>query len=304
MPASHLLRWIGALALAGLVWSCRAPESGRPLDLKPGTPLAVWSYRDLTGSAPERSAFFDFAARRHISDLYLGAADLLPKKAEALAILLEEAGRRGIRVSLVFGRAAWVRPEQRAAALAAVRAVRDFDLAQARAGGTRLAALQLDVEPHVLPDWGRDSARLSSQFLDLLEAVKPELAGGPPLHAAIPVWWHGRPMKRAGKTRPLSEWVIQLTDGTVLMDYRVRPEGILAGAEGPLASADALGRPVVVGLAVHCDNDPENAVTSFCRKGEGALRKALRQTEGDLARHRQFKGFAIFTYEDWLILRP
>ncbi len=304
MPASHLSRWIGALALAGLVWSCRAPDTSLPFDLRPSTTLAVWSYRDLTGSAAERSAFFDFATHRHISELYLGATDLLPNKAEALAALLEEAGRRGIRVSLVIGRAAWTRPEQRAAALASVRAVHDFDLAQAKVGGARLAALQLDVEPHALPDWGRDSARLSSQYLDLLEAAKTELADGPPLHAAIPVWWHGHMVKRAGRTRPLSEWVIQLTDGTVLMDYRVRPEGILAGAEGPLASADALGRPVVVGLALHCDNDPENAVTSFCRKGEGALRKALRQTEGDLARHRQFKGYALFTYEDWLILRP
>lgn len=275
-----------------------------PLDLRPSTTLAVWSYRDLAGSATERSAFFDFAARRHINDLYLGATDLLPKGTEALATLLEEASRRGIRVSLVLGRAAWTRPEQRATALAAVRAVRDFDLAQARAGAVRLATLQLDVEPHTLPDWGRDSARLSSQYLDLLEALKGERVGGPPLHAAIPVWWHGRPVKRSGKTRPLSEWVIQLTEGTVLMDYRVRPESILTGAEGPLAEADALGRPVVVGLALHCDNDPENAVTSFCRKGEGALRKALRHTEGDLARHRQFKGFALFTYEDWLILRP
>lgn len=304
MPASHLSRWIGALALAGLVWSCRAPDAAAPLGLRPGTALAVWSYRDLAGSAPERAAFFDFAARRQIRDLYLGAADLLPRKAEALTTLLDEATRRGIRVSLVLGRAAWTRPEQRPAALAALRAVRDFDLAQARAGGTRLAALQLDVEPHTLPDWGRDSARLSIQYLDLLEAAKTELAGGPPLHAAIPVWWQGRTVKRGGRTRPLSEWAIQLTDGTVLMDYRVRPEGILDGAEGPLDAADALGRPIMVGLALHCDNDPENAVTSFCRKGEGALRKTLRSTEGDLSRHRQFKGFAFFTFEDWLILRP
>jgi hypothetical protein len=30
----------------------------------------------------------------------------------------------------------------------------------------------------------------------------------------------------------------------------------------------------------------------------------MRKTEGRLARHRQFKGFALFTYEDWLILKP
>jgi hypothetical protein len=97
--------------------------------------------------------------------------------------------------------------------------------------------------------------------------------------------------------------VILLADRTVLMDYRNKVGAIVDGAEGPLASAESLGRPVVVGLAVHCDRDPDNATTSFCKLGEGALRKAMRKANARLTRHRSYAGMAVFTYEDWLVLR-
>lgn len=302
MPARSSFRWIGALALSGFFLACGRPDSN-PSPSPSVHPLAVWSYRDLIGSESEQTRFFAFAARRGIRDLYLGGAELRLRRAEALGRFLDTAQGHGIRVSLVLGEAAWIRSSQRAAALEAVRAVCDFDQAQARAGRARLEALQLDVEPHTLPDWERDGTKLSGQFLDLLEALKLELAGGLPLQVAIPVWWQERPIKRSSRTRPLSEWAIQLSDRTVLMDYRNQVEGILKGAAGPLASAQDLGKPVVVGLAVHCDKDPENARISFCRLGEGALWTAMHKTEAQLSKQRAFAGFALFTYEDWDILK-
>jgi hypothetical protein len=303
MPVRSLFRWIGALALTCFILACGRPDPDPGPGSKGQPPLAVWSYLDLSGSEKEQKAFFAFAAHQGIRDLYLGGADLLPRRAEALGRFLEAAEAKGLQVSLVLGRAAWTRPSQRMAALEAVRAVRDFDQAQARSGRTRLAALQLDVEPHALPDWGKDGTKLSEQFLDLLEAVRSDLGTSLPLQVAIPVWWHERPIKRGGQTRPLSEWAIRLADRTVLMDYRNQADRIIKGADGPLASARGLGKPVVVGLAVHCDKDPDNAITSFCRLGEGALQKAMRKSETRLSRHQAFAGFAIFTFEDWTTLK-
>lgn len=301
MPVRSLFRWISALTLACFTLACASPDV-EPL---PGAQrsMAVWSYLDLVGSEAEQKAFFGFAVQHGIRELYLGGAELLPRRAEALRRFLEAAQGQGVRVSLVLGRAAWTRPAQRAAALEAVRAVREFDQAQARRGGVRLAALQLDVEPHTLPDWDKDATKLAGQFLDLVEAMELELAGSLPLQVAIPWWWHNRPIKRTGQTRPLSEWAIRLSDRTVIMDYRNQVDLIQKGALGPLDSARDLGKPVVVGLAVHCDRDPENPSTSFCRLGEGALQKVLRKTEPRLAKQRAFAGFAIFTFEDWQILK-
>jgi hypothetical protein len=304
MSKPALPRRIAAFALLGLALACGSLDAGPPSGRPAPAPLAVWSYRDLAGSETERAAFFDFAARRGVRELYLGGAGLLPDREEALAAFLDAAERQGVAVSLVLGLDAWTRPDQRAAALQAVRAVRAFDLARAEKGRARLAALQLDVEPHTLPDWGLDATGLSGQFLDLLEAVRAEGLGGLPLHVDIPVWWQGRPIRRRGQTRPLSEWVIQLADRTVLMDYRNQVDAIVRDAEGPLASAGALGRPLVVGLAVDCGLDPEKADTSFCRLGEGSLRRAMRQAEARLRRHPSYSGMAVFTYEDWLLLKP
>ncbi|MDR3685265.1 MAG: hypothetical protein P4L11_16160 [Geothrix sp.] len=287
----------------GLVLACGPPATGPGSGRGAMPSFAVWSYRDLPGSTSEQAAFFKFAERQGVRELFLGAADLLPGRAEALAAFLDAARQRGLAVSLVLDMDSWARPDQRPAALEAVRAVRDFDLEQARAGRARLAALQIDVEPHALPDWERNGARLSGDYLDLLEAVKAGLAGGPPLHVDIPVWWQGRPIQRQGRTRPLSEWVIQLADRTVLMDYRNRVKAIVEDAEGPLAAADALGRPVLIGLAVHCDRAPDNATTSFCGHGEGALFRAMRKANARLRRHPSYAGMAVFTYEDWLILK-
>ena len=110
-------------------------------------------------------------------------------------------------------------------------------------------------------------------------------------------------IKRRGETRPLSEWAIQLADRTVLMDYRSQVKSIVEDAEGPLASAEALGRPVLIGLAVDCDQDPEKAITSFCRLGEGVLHRAMHKADARLSRHRSYSGMAVFTYEDWLTLK-
>ena len=161
MTKLALPRWIGALALLGLVLACGYPDTGPDSGRRTTPPLAVWSYRDLAGSASDQAAFFEFAAHQGVGELFLGGADLLPRRAEALATFLESAQRRGIAVSLVLDMDSWARPDQRPVALEAVGAVRDFDLDQANAGRARLAALQIDVEPYALPDWERESATLS-----------------------------------------------------------------------------------------------------------------------------------------------
>ncbi len=231
--------------------------------------------------------------------LYLGAGTFRPEAAEAWAGLLEEARAQGIGVSLVLGRAAWTRPDQRQAALERVRAVREFAAALGRAGRARPVSLQLDVEPHALPDWDRDWARLGGEYLDLLEAVRTELQGELPLWVDIPVWWDGRRVRHQGRTRPLDQWVIDLADQTVLMDYRNQTRAILAGAEHGLACAAAAGRPVVLGLAVHCARDGENRTSSFCRLGHRALIQAMGDVHAKLAARGAYAGMAVFTYEDW-----
>jgi hypothetical protein len=83
------------------------------------------------------------------------------------------------------------------------------------------------------------------------------------------------------------------------MDYRNTIPGILAGAKPDLALAAAQGRRVVVGLDLHCDDEPETRATSFCAQGAGALEQALGAVDRRLRRRRGYGGLAVFTYEAW-----
>ena len=265
-------------------------------------PSAAWTYRRLAD--PQWAGCFAFAARNQVEELYLGGSDLLPGRATALAGFLEEARDRNLRVSLVLGRNAWLSAEGRAEAMAQVQAVLAFTRAQRQANRPAPAALHLDLEPQALPGWHKDWVALSQAYLDLLEAVKGGLNGEVPLAVDIPVWWDQRRLAWRGHTRPLCAWVMTLADRIVLMDYRVETKEILAGAKGNLRLAAAMGRPVVVGLAVHCSSDPDNRATSFCRKGGKALGKAMAEVDHKLAGRAGYGGMAVFTLEDWQVLRP
>jgi len=261
--------------------------------------MAVWSYLDLAGSPRAAAEFFAFAQGHRIDTLYLGAAGLLPGQGEPLAAFLQEAQHRGLRVSLVLGRDAWTRPEHHGEALAEVRAIGTFARSMRAAGRVAPVSLQLDVEPHALPDWGRNQVRLAGDYLDLVAAARAELQGGLPLDLAIPVWWDQVVLRRQGRKGSLSEWAMGQADVTVLMDYRNQAEGILAGAADGLRLAEGLHRQVVVGLAVHRNREAETARTSFGRKGQGALYRAMDEVDRRLKGRPGYGGFAVFTYEDW-----
>lgn len=264
-----------------------------PLPAAP--PVAVWSYRDLAGAEGEQAAFFRFAASHRIGELFLGGVEPLPGGEARWTRFLQEARARGITVSLVLGRTWWLQPARRAEAMAAVRTAAAF----CRQGPGGPVGLHLDLEPQALPEWDRDRVRLAGDYLDFLEAVRTELGGGPSLTVDIPVWWSRLQVARGGRTRPLSAWVLALADRVVLMDYRNTAEGILAGAAGDLALAAQGGRRVILGLAAHCDRDPETRRTSFCSLGKRALETALADVDRRLAGDRGYGGLAVFTYEDW-----
>lgn len=290
-----LSRWILPLLL--LVPGLAAREARR-------LPVAVWSYRALAGDPAEQEAFFRFAGVNRVRTLYLGAGDLLPGQAGSLGDFIREAGSRGLEVDLVLGRDGWFLPGQRDEALAQVRAALAFTRARRREGWGVPAGLQLDVEPHALPQWDGDRAALAAQYLDFLQAVKAELGGELPLLVAIPVWWSGLALDRGGLTRPLSAWVMVLADTTILMDYRNTPQAILASAKPDLVLAAGLGRRVVLGLDAHCDDGPETPATSFCRKGAAALQRAMARVDRRLRGAPGYGGLAVFTYEDWAALPP
>lgn len=277
------LAWAAALACAAL---------------RAGAPLSAWSFGNLPESPPSREAFFAFAARHNLSEVHLGVGDRLPEKAEALAAFIQEARARGLGVSLALGQDRWTDPRRHGEALAVVEEVVAFVRALRKAGRPLPTALHLDVEPHTQPGWNSDWQPLATSYLDLLAQVKARL-DGLPLIVDIPVWWHRLALARSGRTQPLSAWVMDLADTTVLMDYRDRLGPILESAAPDLALARARGRKVVLALNIQREPGASERHTTFARRGAKALEQTLGEVERGLEADPAFGGLAVFTFEAW-----
>lgn len=282
-----------------LLLACSAPVTD-PKELPVG-PVAVWSYEDLPTSREARSTFYAFAREHRIQEVYLGSHGFLRRQRSELADFIQEAQGQGIRVALLIGAPEWC--TQPAPALELTRLARDFTLELKAAGRPLPSSLHLDVEPHALRGWSRDWQPLAQGLLDLLESLKAELGGALPLAADIPVWWDGRALKRKGQKQLLSDWVLQLVDQPVLMDYRDQVPRILDSAEGELRTAERLGKRVVIGLNARKPDERADAPTTFHEEGRGALGKALKEVDTKLRGRKGYGGLAVFSDEHWRKLK-
>ncbi len=262
----------------------------------------VYVYSDIATDASARSAFFGFAQRKGLQRMYLETAYLDDGSHAALVDLLGEAETRQIQTTLLYGNQIWALTANHAAALE--RATQALKLASElhASGKTAPDTIQFDVEPYLLPDWGTDLQGTANQYLDLLDKLHATLAGSLRLTVAIPFWFDSQMITRNGQTRPLSEWVIDATDGTVMMDYRDTAVGLLDCSSSELAYAASKSKSVV--LAVDTMGGSDSGQITFCEEGEAAMEKELATTKAALVNQKGFGGFAVFAYDYWKVMKP
>jgi hypothetical protein len=234
-----------------------------------------------------RQRLFDFARGHGVGALYVNVEGLVATRPEAVAAFVIAAAAQCLETELLFGAPDW--------ALEANHHV-PLDLAQ-QAVRLGAAALHFDVEPYTLAEWSADPQRVSNQYLDLLEALAAVTQGAPMrLTVDAPFWFDGELVTRDGATRPLSEWIADLADRVVLMDYRDQvdgSDGIVAHAATEIAYAGAIGREVVVGVETACGELPK---TTFCEEGPAALESAIEATTAALSSEPGFAGVAVHHY--------
>ncbi len=244
--------------------------------------------------------------------LYADAYDgrnLIATRPQRYQALVSRLHRNGLKAYALLG--SWylhtenyILPERRGDAEAMFRRVLEYNaVAQPDA---RFDGINLDIEPHLLDEWGDSSRlRLLANFLDMSRALMEmkkkygaTLAVGP----AIPFWFDGIELQWRGKLRPVSEHTIDLYDYVALMDYRDAAEGgdgIISHAQSEIAYASARGRKVVVGLEV---SPGELDKLTFDEEGPTVFERELRKVAKALQREPSFDGFAIHhyrTYRRW-----
>lgn len=286
------------LSLAGLallaILGCRMP-SPMPKGPLPGV-SAVYVYSDVVRDPGNMQAFLDFARQGKLNRVYLQSSHLVRECPESLGDFIGLARREGISVTLLAGRAAWATEPGHGEALRVAREARAFADGLGRQGRAAPEAIQFDVEPYLLPGWQTDTQALSNQYLDLFEKLREALGGRLRLQACIPFWFDRVKVRRRGRTRPLSEWILDAADGAVVMDYRDSAHRLVSGVQEELDYASRKGQAIT--LAINLSPSTERG-TTFHGQSEARIRRALEDASEILRSYNAFSGFALFHYGVW-----
>lgn len=279
---------------------------------------AVWTWEResyaMVGDADVTREALKFLRSKGIRTVYLYAdayrgRSLIEREPERYREFLARVHRRNMRAHALLGSyylhtEEYVLPEKRAEALHMLQGVLAYNTTAAP--NERFDGISLDIEPHMLKQWGERRTELLHEFLDLgqaLMALKRDSGQDVPIGAAIPFWFDGITLDWNGRERPVSEHVLDLYDYVVLMDYRNRaegPDGIIEHAASELAYARDHGRKVVVGVEV---TPNEVRKVTFFHRTETELERELRRAERAFRGNPAFGGFALHhyrSYRTWL----
>jgi hypothetical protein len=202
-------------------------------------PRATWVWRpgDWIENGP---ALLDWAAAHDIHALFVtvplkdGTAVRSP---DLLAGFVRQAGARGIRVLSVDGDPHMVLENEVPNVVRRVQAYAAYN--GSAAPEARLAGVQFDVEPYLLPESTLPSARRDERYLAMAHALRIA-AAGLPLEFVVPFWW--------GSRRELLDGLASYADVLSVMDYRTDPGQIYDFAVPFLDWAEAHGKGVRIAL--------------------------------------------------------
>jgi len=257
--------------------------------------LWVWD-RDMVDDDEARAVFLEFIESKRVDTIYLSARNLLSGHCGALEDFLDELG--DVEVEWLAGDPSFVLAENRSKIMEFIQKVVAFRQKVNRDG--RPGTIHLDIEPYLLDEWTTNQDEIITQYLDLLRAVKNKLAvrEGPSLRLGvdIPFWFDRIEATYNAQTKPLNQYVQDISDYVVIMDYRDSPDGrdgIIRNAGNELRYGLQIGKPVTVGVETKCI-EPEKI--TFCEEGEKVLNQVLKDVKSSLEKNPAFNGFAIHQY--------
>jgi hypothetical protein len=285
---------------------------GQPGQPAPGASLErglwIWDH-SVAADTSARTTLFDFAVQHDVTTLYLEAQTLLSTAGDraTLADFVTAARSRGLDTDLLFGDATWALTANHDTAVALAQAAVTFT----KTAPTKPVGVHFDVEPNTLDAWNSDMNGTANQYLDLLDELHAALAGsGLRLSVDFNFSFGHRSIVGAGTragTQMLSRWVAHAVDRLYVMAYRDQAagsNGFMDIASESVADADAVGKPIVIGVNTSCGRP---AGTSFCPDGATALAHQLDVATTSYASGQASQavaGFAVHDYTGYAALKP
>jgi hypothetical protein len=182
---------------------------------------------------------------RRLAGIYITVpvgSDGAVEQAAGLTSFLREAARHELQVWAVIGDRHDVLPATREALQMRLRAYLQFN--RGSEADARLAGVQLDIEPYLLPGFALAQAGWRDQYVSVVATAQHLLGNELKLELVMPYWWgtHG-------------DWGAALFDqlqpgnlSVTVMDYRTDSAQLRAGAEPFLIWGQGAGVPVRIAL--------------------------------------------------------
>ncbi|WP_051620252.1 Ig-like domain-containing protein [Paenibacillus sp. UNC451MF] len=186
--------------------------------------------------------------------------------------------------------------------------VLNYNIASSR--NERFDGVNVDIEPYISPDFKDEYPSLQLQYLDMLKKMidRRNATGlNLPFGPAIPKWFDSSAQAQDiiwnGSSKWLSQHVQDMADYISIMDYRDTADGsagIIAGAQGEIDYADAIGKPHSVVIAVESldianSGDPETI--TFREEGRTVMEAELDKVYAAYGGRASFGGIAMHHYD-------
>ncbi|PSK91884.1 hypothetical protein CLV30_13317 [Haloactinopolyspora alba] len=303
-------------------------HTGSGTDEPPATPQsdrAMWVWEPATyqllenpGARDVLGEFMDdeSLARQQRSTIYLYADRYdgdyaLLDRPEQYRSLIAWAHERGYEVHALLGSGSYMAPmwaysRHHDKALQLVETVLNYNLSSDPA--ERFDGINVDIEPHGLPDWRSKRKSVQPQYLDMLaKMMDRKAASGQNLDIgpAIPRWLDdNRECQKIiwnHKKQNCARHIIDTTDYVTLMDYRDvadGPAGIIPHAQSEIDYADAVGKEVMIGVEtgqISASGDPETI--SFQEEGRTVMETELAKVYAAFESSESFLGVAVHHYD-------
>jgi len=281
-------------------------------------PRAIWTWEEDSSAMLQQPAAAEraiaFLKSKSVQTVFLyadafGGGNPIVSNPAQYRRLVRRLHASGLRVYALLGSAylhteRYVLPRHHADAVAMLQRVLDYN--RTAAPEERFDGVNVDIEPHILPEWSARKMELLAGFLDMSDALMRTVrASGQslPVGPAIPFWLDGIQLEWKGRRKPVSQHVQDTYDYVALMDYRDRAEGgdgIVSHAMDELQYGETIGRRVLIGVETM-----PNAIkkVSFHHLREPDLERELDETRAAVGGMPSFRGFVVHhygSYRKWL----
>ena len=259
---------------------------------------AVWWWDKGKASERRRGEYLEFLEKNSINEIYLCWPNF---DADLLASFVSAAGEKGIKVSLLSGDASWIYPDNKGVE----PLIEEFlEYQKGATPETRLSALHLDVEPHQLEAFYKNTEQIIQYYGDFVLKVSSEIRSrGERLEWDIPFWFDEyKVTNEKGEKESVLELLARNSDTMCLMSYRDTAPAVLECSENEIALAEKYGCKIVLGVETHSS---EGDHVSFMEEGKETMYRECEKIYAELSKRLKKGNFgiAIHYLDTWYKLK-